>query len=560
MCGKVSGMRAFDATSDWKEFLANPKTRRWQEAIARRFQERLQGEGAPSAESFADISGEFPGLLREKFNLMLERHGYSHTDEVIELQEAQWLLGQALALVFLSSGGDALKILKSVEGLFAWEGFKEGLRAKADDREKVLHMLARFRAAIDSLEQEPGKYSRFASEKERLGELLRQWREERTLEEFYAPWGWDFFPVRVPPVGALGLVLPTYSPQVAELLSAITLPPAMHEALWIVGENCTGNEGESFSALLRDAPECGHATGAGWNGQLLAPALLQWGLTHGWHELETARGDDDASAAARAKIAAMWETFAQVLRERPDGHMLATAFLASHLPRERAESRPTDLMGEPWRIAREALAKILPDLSGPTEELFQENFGKSMAEAEADWKRFVQTGSLHPAEPRMKLGIFLSLLPDGARWTEANAAAALKVFRYLPGYEAVGLFTSEHGRLPEKSHEAVGRLLALMADPVGSWSQLWTDLSGVRHRLRQSPYGAQAIDQYSALNFLLVAGVCAIGRLKEGNRAEAATAMAHAVVRALRQYAAWAGTQRRFLERVEVFEDEPGGN
>ena len=547
-------MDNFNETLEWKEFIRQPETQLWQEKVAVRLQELFERGGPISPGDFTDISGEFPGLLRDSFNVALGRRGISSKDDILELQEAQWLIGQALASIFMSSRIDALDLLEFVEDTFAWQGFKEGLSSAATGPEPVRHMLARFREAIDRLEGAPENYSRFSSEKENVRALIGQWREERDLEDMFTPlWGWDSFAWRVvPAVGVLGRLLPASGPEVAELLSAITLPPVMRDTLWTVSRNCTEDAGACFSALLQAAPNC-RKTGEEdqWNGQLLAPAILQWALVHGQQELDRAACSTDARDAAASGLKSMWEKFAEILKGRPDGLMLARAFLAGNLPMDRGDARPTDLMGIPWTTACAALAKIMPDLPANPEEIFQETFGRSIAEAKDDWINFVETGKLQPAGRLMNLGSLLSRLPDAESMaTAGNAYVALDMFKYLPAYEKNGLYTTEYSRLPEKIHQAIGDLYSRQAAPAASWSQTWKELSALRHRLRQSPYGEQVIDQYSTLNFVLVAGICAAKLLSEKSQTEEARSMADEVSRAIQQYSAWARLEQPFLMKL----------
>lgn len=544
----------FDETIEWKEFIRQPETQLWQEKVAARLQKLFEGGAPISPDDFTDISGEFPELLRDSFNLALGRRGISYKDDILELQEAQWLIGQALARIFMSSQIEALDLLEFVEDTFAWQGFKEGLWSAATGPEPVRHMLARFREAIDHLEGAPENYSRFSSEKENGRALIRQWREERDLEDMFTPlWGWDSFAWRgVPAVGVLGRLLPASSREVAELLSAITLPPVMRDTLWTVSRNCMEDAGPCFSALLQAAPNCKEAGEEDqWNGQLLAPALLQWALVYGQQELDKAANSTDVGAAAVSGLEAMWQRFAEILKGRPDGLMLARTFLAGNLPMDRGDARPTDLMGIPWKTAFSALAKIMPALPANPEEIFQETFGKSMAEAMDDWINFVETGRLQPAGRLMNLGSLLSRLPDPESSAAAdNAHVALDMFQYLLACEKNGLYTTEYSRLPEKIHQAIGDVYSRQAVPAASWSQTWKELSALRHRLRQCPYGEQVIDQYSTLNFVLVAGICAARLLSEKNQAEAARSMADEVSRAIRQYSAWARLEQPFLTKL----------
>lgn len=547
-------MNVYEKTPGWKAFVSKPETREWQERIAARLEELFERDVPVSPEAFTDITGEFTETLRGSFALVFGRPRIPPEQDILELYQARWLIGQALAGIFLSSRVDVLKILKFAEATWAGEEFDAGLRSAAVGEEGLRHMLVRFREAVDRLEGEPEMYCGIRSERENARELIRQWTQERILKDMYSPaWSWDSVPWDdVPKLGALGALLPAHSGAVAELLSAITVPPVMRDTLWTLRRNCTQDAGDCFSALLKDAPDCREAAEAGqWNGQLLAPALLQWGLVHGQKELEKAADGNEVRDSAVSKLAAMWESFAQILKARPDGQMLMRAFLAGNLPMDRGDARPAELMGLPWEIARAALAKSMPDLSANTEKIFQETFGKSMAQARDDWKDFVESGRLRPAGRLMNLSSLLGILPDAERGTAAdNAHAALDMFRYLPAYEKNGLYTSEYSRLPEKSHRAVGELYSRQAAPAACWSQTWQQLSGLRHRLRQAPYGEQVVDQYSTLNFVLVAGICAAKRLREENRAEDARSMAGEVGRAIRQYSAWARLEQRFLTKL----------
>lgn len=541
-------MSVYALTSEWKKFVASPQTTEWQARITLRLEELFQSGQKISAEAFADITAEFSPELQAGFVISMEGKGFSHEDETRQLDEARWLVGNALARLMLDSDIDAHAILKYVEAAHAWCGFRSGLADGLTDLDQAQKLARRYEAMIKALEKQPESYSFFSGERDNLAYWARSYQEDKDLDDAFdgnrLP-----YPVHVPAIGSLSVFMPPWSDLLAQVLSCFRLPPVMSDVLWLTCHNW-GEEGANYMGdLLRKAPLCMTAFGASsWNGNLLAPAILSWGLTYGIHKLDNARHDRKKPEEEIASdLKKMWHDFSTALKDRSDGAPLVRAFIARQLKRfsdPRALNTPA---GQAWQIAYAELINLIPDITANPDATFQAAFGLTREEADKTWGEFVQTGLLAPGLKDFNLASLLSLLPDKDKLSPETAAIALNFLDRLVCHESNGLYANEFGPVPDKSHWSVGTVYAAVTEPLAAWQNTWGNLSALRYQFRQNLYGPQRKYQEPMLNAILVCGLCACAYLKESGNGEKATELTKAIEKAINDYMAWNNFHNNFL-------------
>lgn len=467
-------------------------------ALAKSIKSMPEG-GIDCERAIADVNAlDLPASLKGALARVMRRQTEPYRENSEE-KRARGLQGAALAEAFMD-GANPLPIFEAVRLWDAFAGYEARLRDLVAEEAGARLFCERFKPIIREREENPRLYSRFSSEAAEYGEQVDLWREEKDLERLLSQRGF-YIGGWLPGADSLRALLPANPGALASLLCGISAPDVLLDAIW------SAAPGESGPELLAEAPVCEEA--GQWNGNPLAPFILEWAVRYAEKRLELSRGiNRDFHPDALAAMKNFWAKMADALMARPDGAWLGLTFLVILSGRDfGAGDSPERVAAD---MAIEAISRRLRNLCElPLSRLYEELCGISYDDAEKAATRFRETGILAKATGGARLASVLALASTANPRDIIQAQKCLEVFRHVICFAEAGLYTSEYKQFPDRRHERIGATIAACIDPFATWQSLWEELSGAANRLAYAPFGLQSNDLRYVRNFILVSGICA---------------------------------------------------
>ena len=552
-------MNEYNNFAELKVFIQNSQHEIWVAKMACWVKEVVLHRADPDIEATLALLSEqrIPDELLIGVKKILNGEARSAKYDCIEIHKAQWVIGEALATLFIDSSENALTMLHMVSDWHCWEGFSSRLSNELSSVDRAAHFGCRFIEAIADLEANPQDYVVFRDDKQYFMDLNDTWKNERILSEVWNPiYGWQNVTMHLPSLSTLTVLLPNYPQTLVAVIEKISYPPIVNNILLVCLSSIVP---QISSELMRQAASCmvfDSERKPIWNRKLLAPLLMEWCISYGTHTLadvlRVGTNSNDVNDK-KTQLGNLYKDMVSAMMTRDDKFFLGEAFLVEILAR-RIHRRDVDR--DPQALAlsifgdalKEALAFPEGELS---DTLFTNTFGVAEEEAAAQAGIFAQTGIPLPHRSRFHLTSLLALVERTPKLTEEHAKNYLHYFNILLCFKDAGLYTSEHSDLPDERHEKIAKVYAAITDPQASWQETWRQLSGVRYKLHTFLFNEESSEQRYVLNFVLVCGVIACKILETQGKRTESHALLHVVKQAMADFAQWDWFQERFFTKLQ---------
>lgn len=551
----MRGMNQYNTTAEWEIFLQDSQLESWIATMESLVKDVVLPRTKPDVEAALALLLErhMPSELVVGVEKNLNGEARSSVHDSIEIHKAQWVIGQAMATLFLDSSENALGLLFMVPDWNCWEGFCTRLSKELNNVDRASHFGRRFMEAIADLEANPRGYCMFRSDEQRFLQMNEVWKKESSLSAVWNPtYGWSYVTMHLPASSTLRVLLPNFPQVLVNVLEQISYPPIVKDILWV----CSSIE--ASQVLLRNATSCMTLDSEGkpsWNRKLLAPLLLEWCVTYGTHALEKGvRSGSTAVDEAQAQLTRQYADMVAALMKREDKYFLGKAFLAEILTRRVHRHKvKRDPQAHSLLLLSNALKEALSFPSGDLPDtLFSDTFCVGEEEVAAQAGFFTQTGIPFSQHSGLHLTSLLALIERTPELTEDYAQLFLRFFSILLCFKDAGLYTSEHSDFPDVRHEKMAQVYAATTDPQMNWQGTWRQLSGVRYKLRAFLFNEASNEQRYVLNFVLICGVCAYKILELQNKCIESHALRHTVSQSIADYSHWDWVQERFFAKLQL--------
>lgn len=399
----------------------------------------------------------------------------------------------------------------------------------ADDKQALEAFFEKMRAVVSDVVMHPENCV-IACEQEQFARLLEQWKQEEDIKQVWIPgYGWNHFPAYDPRLRFLNALLPGHISSYLELISELTVPPLLVQ---LIEGPCVLQSKEVLLRLIQEAPVACHAAAGSnrtaWNGQLVAPLILEAVFQHGLQMIANCRQEDrplanepacgEAGKEAENDFRTFCSDVAAALCQRTDGRFLSQSYMPILLRRPQHMDAFRDYSA-PETAAQIFLDAFRNGFSTDSQQdlpTWSDLFDEAEETAEKNLDEFIETGMLAEKTPGIHLDTLRTwlLLDQTVQGNPARAQAWLRTFHLLMAYRDSGLYTSQFSpSLLEKSHTDISTLFACQDSPADCWAHAWNLLSGARHRLACQPHQEQSNDLRSIINFVLTAGMATIQQL-----------------------------------------------